>query len=208
MPTTENLIALMLVALGLVLTPGPNMIYLISRSLCQGPRAGLVSLIGTMLGFVFYMLAATLGLTALIFAIPIAYDAIRYAGAAYLLWMAWDAVRPGGRSPFETRDLPPVSDLKLFSMGLMTNLLNPKVALFYMSLLPQFVDATRPLMSQLVVLGMAQISVSMLFNTLFILLAGQIAVFLSGRPRVQLVQRWLMGTVLSALALRMVLDRR
>jgi threonine/homoserine/homoserine lactone efflux protein len=83
----------------LVITPGPNMIYCISRTLCQGPRAGLVSLGGVALGFVVHLLAASFGLTALLLAVPVAFDAIKIIGAAYLLWMAWQAVKPGGLAP-------------------------------------------------------------------------------------------------------------
>ena len=88
MPTAASLIAFALIALGMVLTPGPNMIYLVSRSISQGPVAGLISLGGVALGFVFYMLAAVFGITALVMAVPFAYDALRLAGAAYLLWIS------------------------------------------------------------------------------------------------------------------------
>ena len=87
MPHFANWVAFALVALGMVLTPGPNMIYLVSRSICQGPAAGLVSLGGVALGFVFYMLSAALGVTALAIAVPYAYDALRIAGALYLLYL-------------------------------------------------------------------------------------------------------------------------
>ncbi|WP_201417521.1 LysE family translocator, partial [Pseudomonas aeruginosa] len=87
MPELSSLLTFALVALGLVLTPGPNMIYLISRSLCQGRRAGLVSLGGVALGFVFYMLCAAFGITALIFAVPYAYDVLRISGVVYLLYL-------------------------------------------------------------------------------------------------------------------------
>src|SRR5215510_1476959 len=123
MPHTTALLGFALVCLGMVLTPGPNMIYLISRSLTQGPTAGLVSLGGVALGFVFYMLCAAFGITALLLAVPYAYDALRLSGAAYLLWLAWQAVKPGGRSPFQVNALPVDGPGKLFAMGFLTNLL-------------------------------------------------------------------------------------
>ncbi|KAG1274419.1 hypothetical protein G6F65_010474 [Rhizopus arrhizus] len=107
MPATSDLLAFALISLGMVLTPGPNMIYLVSRSICQGRRAGLISLGGVALGFVFYMLCAALGITALLMTVPLAYDALRIGGALYLLYLAWQALKPGGRSPFAVRDLPP-----------------------------------------------------------------------------------------------------
>lgn len=207
MPSSSSLITFALICLGMVLTPGPNMIYLVSRSICQGPAAGLVSLGGVALGFVFYMLMSALGITVLVMAVPFAYEALKFAGAAYLLWLAWQAVRPGGRSPFQVRDLPKDSPRKLFMMGLVTNLLNPKAAVLYLSLLPQFVDpALGSVLLQSVVLGASQIAISVTVNAMIALMAGSIALFLAGRPFWMVVQRWLMGTVLAGLAVRMATE--
>ena len=208
MPTTTTLLAFALVSLGMVLTPGPNMIYLISRSITQGSVAGLISLGGVALGFVFYMLCAAFGITALVFAVPYAYDALRFAGAAYLLWLAWQAVKPGGQSPFQVRKLPVDGPKKLFAMGLVTNLLNPKIAMLYLSLLPQFIDPSASVLTQSVALGFTQIAVSVTVNAMIALAAGSIATFLGARPLWLLVQRWLMGTVLAGLAVRMALEAR
>ncbi len=209
MPTSTTILAFALVALGMVLTPGPNMVYLISRSICQGRAAGVISLGGVALGFVFYMLCSALGITALVFTVPYAYDALRLGGAVYLVYLAWQAVKPGGRSPFQVRDLPVDSSCKLFAMGCVTNLLNPKIAMLYLSLLPQFIDpAHGDVLLQSLVLGSVQIAVSVTVNLLLIVAAGSITVFLTGRPTWLLVQRWLMGTVLAGLAIRMVTEAR
>jgi threonine/homoserine/homoserine lactone efflux protein len=209
MPNSLNLLAFALIALGLVLTPGPNMIYLISRSVCQGPLAGLISLAGVILGFVFYMLCAAFGITTLLLAVPYAYDALRFAGAAYLVWMAWQALRPGGRSPFQVRQLPPDSPAKLFTMGFVTNLLNPKIAMLYLSLLPQFIDpAAGNVLAQALALGFVQIAISGTVNALIAVTAGAVAVFLARHPLWSTVQRWLMGTVLMGLAVTMATEAR
>ncbi len=209
MPTTTTLLAFALISLGMVLTPGPNMIYLISRSITQGWGAGLISLGGVALGFVFYMLCAAFGITALLFAIPYAYDALRFAGAAYLLWLAWQAIRPGGQSPFQVHKLPADGPKKLFAMGLVTNLLNPKIAMLYLALLPQFIDpANGSVFTQGVALGFTQITVSVTVNAMIALAAGSIAAFLGTRPLWLLVQRWLMGTVLAGLAVKMAFEAR
>ena len=210
LPTTTNLVAFALVSFGMVLTPGPNMIYLISRSLCQGRVAGLISLGGVALGFVFYMLCAAFGITALLFAVPYAYDALRFGGAAYLLWLAWQAVKPGGRSPFEVQSLPQDSPRKLFAMGFVTNLLNPKIAMLYLALLPQFItpESAGAVLTQSLVLGFTQIVISVSVNALIAITAGTIAGFLMGRPLWLLIQRWLMGTVLAGLALKMATEAR
>ena len=207
MPHLANLIAFSAVALGMVLTPGPNMAYLVSRSVCQGRAAGLVSLGGVALGFLTYMLLAAFGITALLLAVPYAYDALRLCGAAYLAWMAWNALRPGGQSPFQVRELAPDSPRRLFAMGLLTNLLNPKIAALYLSLLPQFVDrAAGGVMGQTLALGLTQIAISVTVNALVVLAAGSIAAFLTGRPLWARIQRWLMGGVLAGLAVKMALD--
>ena len=209
MPHTSALLGFALVCLGMVLTPGPNMMYLISRSITQGPAAGIVSLGGVALGFVFYMLCAAFGITALLFAIPYAYDALRFAGAAYLLWLAWQAVRPGGRSPFQVKALKVDGPRKLFAMGFLTNLLNPKIAMLYLALLPQFIDpAGGSELTQSLALGSIQIVISVSVNAMIALAAGSIAVFLGTRPTWLLVQRWLMGTVLAGLAMKMALEAR
>lgn len=209
MPHFASWIAFAFVALGMVLTPGPNMIYLISRSICQGPAAGLVSLGGVALGFVVYMICAALGLTALLLAVPYAYDALRWAGALYLLILAWQALRPGGRSPFQVRELRPDGPRKLFTMGLVTSLLNPKIAVLYLSLLPQFIDPKiGAVLSQSLVLGVTQIVISVSVNAAFTVMAGAIATFLAQRPTWTMIQRWLMGTVLIGLAVRMATEAR
>ena len=209
MPSMSSLVGFALVALGLVITPGPNMMYLVSRSICQGRRAGLVSLGGVGLGFLVYMVATAFGITALLFTVPFAYDVLRLAGAAYLLHLAWQALKPGGQSAFQVRDLPADSNGRLFMMGFLTNLLNPKAAILYLSLLPQFIDPTRgTVLAQALLLGGVQITISLSVNALIASAAGSIAVFLRSRPMWMVLQRWLMGTVLAGLGLRMAFESR
>ena len=209
MPHISALLGFALVSLGIVLTPGPNMIYLISRSITQGAGAGIVSLGGVALGFVFYMLCAAFGITALLFAVPYAYDTLRLAGAAYLLWLAWQALKPGGRSPFQVKKLQVDGPRKLFAMGFVTNLLNPKIAMLYLALLPQFIDPTvGSVLTQSLALGSIQIVISVSVNAMIALAAGSIALFLGTRPSWLLLQRWLMGTALAGLAVKMVFEAR
>jgi threonine/homoserine/homoserine lactone efflux protein len=209
MSELSSLITFGLIALGMVLTPGPNMIYIISRSITQGRIAGFISLSGVVLGFFVYMLCAAFGITALVLAVPYAYDALRFGGALYLLYLAWQAVKPGGRSPFHVKSLPKDSPRKLFTMGFITNLLNPKIAVMYLSLLPQFISPDHgSVLTQSLMLGFTQIMVSVSVNSLIVIMAGTIAVFLAGRPLWLVVQRWFMGTVLAALALRMATEAR
>lgn len=198
-----------LAALVMVLTPGPNMIYLISRSLCQGRKAGITSLFGVATGFLVHMFAAAIGLTALFMAIPLAYDLLRWLGAAYLLWLAWQAIRPGARSPFEARELPADSPARLFLMGFMTNALNPKIAVFYLSVFPQFVQPEHgSVLAQSITLGMTQILISFGVNLVIILSAARLAAWFGRNPLWLGLQRWFMGLVLGGLAIRLALEQR
>lgn len=207
MPDLASLATFSLIALGMVLTPGPNMIYLVSRSISQGRGAALLSLIGVGAGFFVYMFSAALGITSLLFAVPYAYDALRLGGACYLLYLAWQAVRPGGRSPFQIRRLAPDGPRKLLFMGLLTSILNPKVAVMYLSLLPQFIHPEQgSVLIQAVALGFTQITISLSVNAVFIVAAGSFAAFLASRPTWLAMQRWLMGTVLAAFAVRMATE--
>lgn len=197
------------IALLMVLTPGPNMLYLISRSICQGKKAGWISLCGVALGFVFYMFCAAMGLTALLFAVPFAYDAIRILGAIYLLWLAWQAISPKSQSVFQAVRLQTDGPLKLFLMGFLTNLLNPKIAMMYLSLLPQFIRPEQgSVFAQSLQLGTLQILISIAVNGLIVYSAGSIALFLNQKPQWQKIQKWMMGTVLTALALRMLAEQK
>ncbi|WP_151764219.1 LysE family translocator [Acinetobacter soli] len=206
---TSQVIAFVLICLAMVLTPGPNMIYLISRSICQGKTAGFISLAGVAAGFVFYMLCASLGIIALVVAVPYAYDTIRIAGALYLLWLAWKALKPNAAPLFDIKNLSHDSPVKLFLMGFITNLLNPKIAIMYLSLLPQFIHPQHgSILFQSIQLGLIQIVVSVAVNAVIVFSAGTIALFLQQKPIWAQLQRWLMGTVLAALAVRILFEQR
>ncbi|WP_371404534.1 LysE family translocator [Kribbella sp. NBC_00662] len=206
--SNEALIGIALVELGLVIVPGPNMIYLVSRSIAQGRRAGLISLAGVGIGFLGYLLAASAGLATLFALVPEIYLTLKLAGAAYLLWLAWNALRPGGASVFATQELEPDRPRKLFGMGLLTCLLNPKIAILYISLLPQFLDPSRGHLGvQSLVLGLTQLIVGVVMNAVFVITAGSVAVFLSRRPTWMRIHRYLTGTALAVFAVRLATDR-
>jgi threonine/homoserine/homoserine lactone efflux protein len=135
---------------------------------------------------------------------------LRWLGAAYLLWLAWQALKPGaGGSPFEPRSLAADSPLKLFAMGFFTNALNPKIAVFYLSVFPQFV---RPdygsVFAQSLQLGLVQIMVSFCVNLALILSAARLAAWFAKNPLWLAVQRLTMGFVLTGLAVRLALEER
>ncbi|MDV6269662.1 LysE family translocator [Rhodococcus globerulus] len=198
-----SVVGIGLIALGMALTPGPNMVYLASRSISQGRRAGLVSLGGVALGFVFYLGASAAGLSALFAAVPAAYTTVKLVGAVYLAYLAWNMLRPGGRSPFEARELDAHSPFRLFAMGLVTNILNPKIALMYAALVPQFVHPENgPVLGQFLQLGLVQITVAVAINGAIVLAASSVSEYLRHHPRVMAAQRLVTGALLSAFAVK------
>ena len=201
--------AFALVSLGMVCSPGPNMIYLISRTITQGKRDGIISLLGVITGFLFYIIATMLGLSFLFELVPVMYDIIKWLGVIYLLWLAWNAIKPGASSILEPQHLAVESPKKLYVMGLMTNLLNPKIAILYVSLLPQFMDPNSgSLLLQTAQLGAVQISVSFAVNLLIVLFAGQVADWVGRRPFWVKVQSWFMASVLGALAVNLAFNEK
>ena len=209
MRSSEQVAMCMGAALVLAITPGPNMIYLVSRAICQGRAAAILSLMGVVAGLLSHLLFASVGLSALFMAVPMGYEILKYAGALYLLWMAWQAVRPGHASPFETNELPPESSRKLLVMGFLTSLLNPKIAIFYLSVLPQFINPDAgQVLAQSLVLGVTQVAIGTSVNLAFILSASFITFWFAQNPRWLAVQKYVMGGVLGLLAFKLLSQQR
>jgi threonine/homoserine/homoserine lactone efflux protein len=191
----------------LAVTPGPNMVYVMSRSIAQGRAAGLISLAGVMIGYLFYMFGAAFGITTLFMSVPYAGSVLGAVGAVYLLDLAWQAVRPGGRSPFEVKALPDEQPMRLLAMGATTSVLNPKLAMLFVSLLPQFIDYRQgSVFGQSLCLGSLLIAAFASANGLVAICSSSIAKFLHGRPTLLLAQRWAMGAVLGSLGVEMVVE--
>ncbi len=209
MPSAETLLVFAALSLGLAVTPGPNMLYLVSRALAQGTGAGMVSLAGCQAGSLAIMLCAAAGITAALLAIPYAWDVLRLGGAAYLLFLAWQCVRPGGQPLFSPRPLPREPALRLFSVGFATAALNPKVALFYMAVLPPFMDPERgSLFLQAAVLGAVQVAVCAAWDAVLVWGAAGAARFLGERPGWMAAQRWVLGAALGLLAVKLATESR
>ena len=148
-----SLALFMTATLALNLAPGPDMLYVSTRSLTQGRRAGVISALGIAAGSVVHTVAIASGLAALLRAVPLAYEIVRFAGAAYLIWLGVQALR-GKAGPVSGKPLDRTSEWAIFRQGAVTNILNPKVALFFLAFLPQFVDPERGSVAlQIVVLG-------------------------------------------------------
>lgn len=196
-------------SLALAFSPGPDMLLIASRSVSQGRAAGLGCLLGIQTGTYLHAMAAALGLSSLLLAVPVAYDAIRVAGAAYLFYLAYRTVRPGALAGTVSRNIPKASFRRVFGEGLATNLLNPKVALFILAFFPQFVDPNSgPIVVQMFVLASVLNLIAFCVNGAVILTAGGLGGLLARRPRVVRFQRWFLGAVLAGLSLRLLADVR
>jgi RhtB (resistance to homoserine/threonine) family protein len=202
-----SLLLFLTASLALNLAPGPDMLYVSTRSLSQGRRAGVISALGIAAGSVVHTILIASGLAALLHAVPIAYDIVRYAGAAYLIWLGVQALRTK-RDAMSTMHVVRADEWAIFRQGMITNLLNPKVALFFLAFLPQFTDPARgavPL--QVIVLGclfnlsgtIVNISVAWLTSS-----AGQ----LLKAARFARAFRWVTGGVFIGLGLRLALGER
>lgn len=208
MPSVETLLIFAALSLGLAATPGPNMLYMVTRTLAQGTGAGMVSLMGCQAGSLVIMLLAAAGITAALFAVPYAYDALRIGGAAYLMWLAWQCVKPGAQPLFAPVPLPREPAARLFSVGFLTATLNPKVALFYVAVLPPFIDPAGNVLLQGIVLGATQIIVCTAFDAALVWGAGGVSRFLSTRPGWLAVQRYVLGAVLAVIAVKLATTSR
>ena len=192
----------------LVATPGPNVLYLVSRTLTQGRTAGFVSLAGTSSGSLFHVLAAAFGLSAILAAVPMAYDTIRIAGAVYLAWLAWTTWRAPDVVPMANGSSS-VPTARLFRDGMVTAILNPKVAMFQLALFPQFVDpALGSVLAQSLVLGATQIVIAVLGDSVFVFAANGVRRFFVSRPGWNLWSKRALAGVFAALAARLALDER
>lgn len=209
MPDLSTIAFFALACLALTATPGPDMLLIASRSVSQGRTAGFASLAGIQLGTYCHAFAAAFGLSQLFLAVPLAYDVVRYVGAIYLLYLAWKAFRSNGTAFDPSAGLPRYPVAQMFRQGLLTNLLNPKMALFVLALFPQFVrPEAGSVASQILVLATVLNLVGLAVNGLVIVTVSRIGRALSGRKRFQRAPQMLLGTVFAGLAVRLVLDGR
>jgi threonine/homoserine/homoserine lactone efflux protein len=185
----------------LLLTPGPAVLYIVARSVHQGRVAGLVSVAGIAVGTLVHVLAAALGLSALLASSAVAFSALRYAGAAYLIFLGLRQLLR--REPVDApEDAPPEPLSRIFVNGIVVNVLNPKTALFFLAFLPQFVDVSRGSVTlQLMTLGLIFAVMGMASDASYALLAGTARGWLKGSRGFLRAQRYVSGTVYVGLGL-------
>ena len=202
MPETSTLALFAVAALTLMLIPGPAVLYIVTRSVDQGRAAGLASVCGVHVGTLVHVAAAALGLSALLVSSATAYHAVRWLGAAYLVWLGVRRLlahdEPSGTA--KDRTARRLGLRRIFAQGVVVNVLNPKTALFFFAFLPQFVDTSRGSVPfQVVVLGAAFVLLGLLSDGAYALLASTGAGWLRRRPRVARTSRLVSGGVLISL---------
>ncbi len=203
-----RLAAFLLAGIALNLTPGPDTMYVLARSLGQGRWAGIVSALGIAAGCVFHITAAALGLSALLATSALAFTVVKWVGALYLVWMGVGMLR-GGAGPEAVQGLKPASLWRIFRDGVVTNVLNPKVALFFLAFLPQFVDPSRGSPGlQFVLLGLLFSVTGTAWLAFLAGAAGAFGGWLRRNPRVAAWQKRATGAVFVALGARLALQGR
>lgn len=209
MPDHSTLALFALACLALTATPGPDMLLIASRSLSQGRASGFATLAGIQAGTYCHALAAALGLSQLFLVVPVAYDLVRYAGAAYLLYLAWQTVRAAGPAAGPSNGLRRYPLGTVFRQGLLTNLLNPKMALFVLALFPQFIDpGAGSIAVQIMVLATLLNAIGILVNGAVILMANRLGNAFSATRRLGRVPQYFLATVFVGLAARLAFDGR
>jgi len=205
LPALPSFLAFLAAGLALNLTPGPDMLYVAARGAAEGRKAGIVSALGIGAGALVHTAAAAVGLAALLAASALAYEAIRWLGAAYLLWIAVQLWKQGELPP-RPGDLKRSNLWRIFAQGAVTNVFNPKVALFFLAFLPQFVDpAGGQVALKLAVLGFVFNATGTIVNVLVGVLAGQAGAFFAGRAGWWRWQNRIVAGLLAALAARLAL---
>jgi threonine/homoserine/homoserine lactone efflux protein len=202
MACTSSIGLFVVYALALLIVPGPAVFYIIGRSIHQGRSAGLLSVLGICTGTGFHVLAAALGLLAMVRTSALAFSIVRFAGASYLIYLGIQAMRMPtphdrrerryARSGVQAGSTP----MQIFRQGVLVNVLNPKTALFFLAFLPQFVDSNRgPIAGQVLCLGAIFVLLSLLTDSAYAFLAGAFGEFLQTQSRFRNATRYVTGAI-------------
>jgi threonine/homoserine/homoserine lactone efflux protein len=189
MPSASTLAVFLLASYGLAIVPGPAVVYIVNRSLSQGRRAGVVSALGIAIGGSVHVLAAAVGISAVLASSAVAFAVVKYAGAAYLIFLGFRALRSDG-TMIDLR-LTRSSLRRILTQGVVVNVLNPKTALFFLSFFPQFIDPEAgPILPQMLILGSVFIAAALSSDLLYAVAAGTIREALERRPGLRGGSRW------------------
>ncbi len=192
----------------IALTPGPDMTFFLGRALTQGRAAGLAALAGATTGVMIHTVLVAVGLSALIVAAPKVFFALKVVGALYLVWLAWQAIRHGSALSLPAGGGQRASLTQTWASGVGINILNPKVALFFMTFLPQFVAADDPhATAQLLVLGGVFVVIATVICLPMVLAAERFSRAMRSSPRIARVVDWLCASIFTAFAARLLFSR-
>jgi threonine/homoserine/homoserine lactone efflux protein len=185
------------VALGLLVIPGPAVLYIVTRSVDQGRAAGIASVLGIHTGSLVHVAAAAAGLSALVVSSAVGFAVVKYAGAAYLIVLGIrKLVTPEEAEEIAGTDRPPRSLRRIYAQGVVVNVLNPKTALFFLALLPQFVDVDRgAVWSQMLVLGFTFMALGMVSDGTYALAASKAGSLLRSSARFRAARRYVSGAI-------------
>ena len=200
LPPWPLLSAFLIASLVLAVTPGPGVFYIVTRSLSQGRNAGLASVVGVAAGNLANAMGAAIGLAALFAVSSLAFMVVKYAGAAYLIYLGVQALR-ASHSSMASPSLAPTSLRRIFRDGFLVALLNPKTAVFFAAFLPQFMSASVPAMPQSMALGVLFVSIAVMTDTAYVLAASIVAPLLSRARGVSTAGRYMSGSALIGLGL-------
>ncbi|NOK05422.1 MULTISPECIES: LysE family translocator [Myxococcus] len=204
-----RLTAYFLAVLALILTPGPDTMFVLARSMGQGRKAGIVSALGIFVGCLFHIAAAAFGLSTLLATSALAFSVVKWGGAAYLVWMGVQMLRSKDTAAEAVQALPPAGLWRIFRDGVVTNVLNPKVAVFFLAFLPQFVDASAGSTGlQFLGLGLMFSVTGTSWLVLLAAFAGAFGGWMRRNPRVAAWQKRVTGGVFVALGARLALQRQ
>ena len=207
LPSTSVMFAFTLAASVVIMAPGPDMTLFVGRTLSQGRLAGIVSYLGATAGLVVHTLFAAFGLSALLAASAEAFMLLKFVGALYLLWLAVDALRNGSGLDVSREQARPQLLRRVFLTGLGINLLNPKIILFFVTFLPQFISASDPhAAAKLTFLGVYFILLAVPFCLAVIVAADKIADTVRRSPSVTRIMDWVFASVFASFAVRLLLE--
>lgn len=208
MLSLENIILFTSAGLLLNITPGPDMIYTATRSATQGRNAGILSALGIGTGTLFHIFAAAFGLSAILMYSATAYEIIKWVGAAYLVYLGVKTIL-NRNNQIDVHDLKKDSLRKIYTQGVITNVLNPKVALFFLAFLPQFVDTSSGNVTlQILLLGFIFDTTGTIVNSLVAVFFSKIGGLLNRSPKIKRVQSWFTGTIFIGLGVTLALSKK
>lgn len=208
LPDTATLFAFTLAALVLTVTPGPDMTLFMSKTLTQGRLAGLAAVLGATAGLVVHTILAAVGVSALLAASAVAFTLLKIVGAAYLIWLAYQAIRNGTSFSLEAVETPKQPFHRVWLQALGVNILNPKIVLFFVTFLPQFVSVTDPnAVGKLLFLGFYFVLLGMPICALMVIGASAFARFLKASPRFMRAFDWAFAGIMGTFALKLLVAK-